>query len=197
MMLLTSGVVHAAVIDFNTLPGSNFDRFTIYTENNFTVVATGGGWFKDFFRGNPAPAIEGSSPLVNTIAITDTGNFSFSSVDFLSIGTDSTYSIQGLLGGAVQFTQAGTQAQGNSAFTTLESTSPAIIDTLTIETTPGRPAVFEVDNIALNSPIPEPNTFALFAVAGAVGFQLLRKRRHARQVPIATFATTWRDCREG
>jgi len=43
MMLPTSGVVHAAVIDFNTL---SFDRFTTYTENNFTVVATSGACFK-------------------------------------------------------------------------------------------------------------------------------------------------------
>jgi hypothetical protein len=180
-LLATSGAGFAGVIDFNTRTGSDGDTFSTYTENGFTVTSTTGSWFKALGYGNPIPDIflgPIGSPPPGSISVTDTGVFSFASIDFSSNNGTSAYSIIGFRGGLQQFNQTGTEPVSFPpfGFTTLASTNSMLIDTLIIGITPGIGTTsFNIDNIVVNA-VPEPGTFGLLFLAILLAVGIQRKR---------------------
>jgi hypothetical protein len=171
---LTPFSAMADVITFSGLPGPTDSPFTSYTEGKFTVTSASGSWFQGLVYGNPAPSIYDGpvfSPGVAAINVTDTGDFTFNSVDYSSNNGASRYLIEGFLGVSMVFSQGGSLVPSlppSFGFTTLNSGSSVLIDRLFIQVTPGGGVTsLNLDNVNVTSAVPEPFSIALLGTAVA------------------------------
>lgn len=186
LLFVISGPLSAAVITFSGLSGTNGTPFpSPYTESGFTVTATQGQWVEGQVFGNPAPSIfdgAGATALVtSSIQITRVGggSFTFSSVDFASLGVTN-YSILG-----AGFDEVGMVGPVQD-FTTIASNNTLLdLTSLTITLTPQAGASsFNVDNIVVSSVTPEPATSGI--VAGLLSLLWLLQRRFLATRPNKT-----------
>jgi hypothetical protein len=171
-LILGCGALSAATIDFNTLPGSNGDVFSTYTENGFTIASTAGFWEVGKNFGNPVPDVfcQGCGP--GTLEVTG-GLFSFSSVDlgnpFISAADPLPYTIMGFLSGIQVLTQTGSLLINPVTFMTVNSVNTSqVLDSLFISIdTSGVPWDGNIDNVVLtSSTVPEPTSLILLAFSG-------------------------------
>ena len=164
-----ASVASAQVMTFGDLPGAETNPIpNTYSENGLNLSATSGVFHQTFFagNGNPAPAIYAhtQSSTSSTFEVThDGGVWNFVGVDLLNINAGATFSIEGLLGGASQFTDSGPinnfpvwqqYGQGNSGFD---------IDTLRVTVNLGDSLQVFVDNV---NAVPAPGVLPLLAGAG-------------------------------
>ena len=169
-------------ITFSTLTGTNLQPYTGSTEGDFTVTPITGQWFESFYYGNPEPSIfDGpiDDPGTAVIEITDSaGLFTLDGFDFSSNNGDSTYDIEGYLGGTLEYDENGTLPGtfGPYNFSTLESTdSTVLVDGVFIGIIPGSGATsINLDNIVV-SQVPEP-AGALLLGLGLAAFISVRAR---------------------
>jgi len=171
-LLCISSVSQAVIVTFNGLGGNNGDPltpFVPYVENGVSVVPNQ-NWFVAKVYGNPVPDIfyaPSGLGFAGAIAMTMTnsGDFTFSSVDISSNGGTSTaVFFEGRLNGNLEFFDTIT-VNSTSSFITLTNPDPAvIIDSLSISLPPNSGvSSVNVDNIVLNS-VPEPGTWILMGV---------------------------------
>lgn len=170
-------------ITFSPLTGANGAPYSGHTEGDFSVTATSGQWFEAHAYGNPVPSIfDGptNAPGVAVLQITDNVDlFTLSSLQYSSNNGDSGYDIQGYLGAALVYDEAGA-LQGSFApfsFKTLVTMNPSLtVDALLIRLVPG-PGVTSINldniNVATIAPVPEPNGLLLLGIVLA---RLLRGR---------------------
>ena len=172
-------------VTFNGLGGSNGDPltpFVAYVENGVSVVPNE-NWFVAKSYGNPVPdiyyvpsgfAFAGAI----TMAMTNSGDFTFSSVDISSNGGVSTdVFFEGRLDGDLKlFYSIAVNSNSPPSFVTHTNPNQAvIIDSLVIALPPNSGvSSVNVDNIVLNS-VPEPGTWLLMG-AGLLGLSLARRR---------------------
>ena len=178
----------AQTIDFGGLTGFNGDDVVTYVEDGFTVTdttASGLGWVEGQVFGNGVPSLFSNSAPAS-ISVANGGTFSFVSVDLadaLASPTTIDFVIEGFLGGGTVFSDAGSFTGLSQTFATVNSSSSADIDLLTITFTDLTTSVsFNIDNIVLgdanSNPVPAPAALpAGIALLGMLGFR--RKNRAA------------------
>lgn len=111
---------------------------TTYTESGFTVSAATSNWTASTTNGDPAPSIQVSADAGVTVdgqvdVSAGGSTFYFKSVDLYSSTTPIPYTITGLKGSIVVFTDAGTVPNTFGNFRTVNSSDSAdAIDTLRI-----------------------------------------------------------------
>ena len=167
----------AAVITFDTTAANAGAAFTTENDVGFTITPDLGS----FFYSGPTPPNDVNlansiydgptyKPTNAQLAITATsgGLFDFTSVDLASRTGTSAYSISGLSGGSVVFTQTGTLSN-NNVFVTVDATSAESttpITSLDILLVPEKGATaINVDNIVVTA-VPEPMTTSLLGLGG-------------------------------
>lgn len=182
--LVLAAPASAAVITFDNLAGANEAPFTSpYVEGGYTVTP-GAGWLTGQIYGNAIPSIF-SGPyygMAGPREITVTGGtFTFDAIDLSSnVGAGTTYNFVGSLLGSTVFDLSGTL--GSTGFTTILSSSAAVIDSLTIIMTPAVGVTsYNIDNIVVNAAsvaVPAPVTLSLLGL-GLVGLAAARRKRAA------------------
>ena len=197
MVMLWATETMAYTIGFGNLGGDNLDRFSSYTENGYTVSATGGDWFVAKIFGNEIPAIVAGPiyhPGESQITVTEGGGqFTFQGLDLTNnVAGETSYTIAGFLGGVEVLSTAVVISSINTfeTFDTSLSDSLKLVDRLTITGTPGsRTTSFNIDNIRAGDPVggacdrnlspcnvPEPASIMLLGV-GLAGIEIWRRRR--------------------
>jgi hypothetical protein len=172
-------IAGAATITFSGLTGANGDPFpSPYTEAGYVVTATSGQWVQGQAFGNPVPSIfdgAGFTPLqISSIEITKAGGgaFTFASVDLASNG-DTSYAITG-----AGFNETGTVGPVQDFTTIASNDSSLFLTSLTITMTPQTGAVsYNIDNIVVNSTVPEPTPGTLAALGVGLLWLSVRARR--------------------
>jgi hypothetical protein len=171
---------HAAVITFDGLTGATADPLAPYTEDGFTVSPSSGAWKEAHVFGAPLPSVyvqDLSDAPFGALAITFAGGlFTFNALDLHANFSALGFELRGYRGGVQQFSLAdGFPVSPSSVFTTIASPSSVLIDTLTLDISSGGFGAFNVDNIDVAAPVPEPSTWALL-LAGVTGLVWTRRQ---------------------
>ena len=186
-LLSFSSAGHASVLDFSSMPGTNTQPFSSYTEDGYLIINTTGQYLIGTYFGDPVPNLfSGSSDAffapaaTSTAAITitrvDGGAFTFASADLADDSVSGTYSFTGSLDGSQVYTSEG-DIESTLFESYLSGEAKTGITSLTIAESGGD---FNVDNIVVTAPAtsvtPEPSSLLLLAT-GLVGVAgNLRKR---------------------
>lgn len=171
---IATSITSDPTLTFSALT-TNDAPVTTYSESGFTVTATTSNWTAVTTYGNPAPFIEfiadGAATTKGEIRVTAAGaTFYFRAVDLYSSTTPIPYTITGLKGSAVVFTEAGTLPNTFGNFRTVYTSHSAdLIDTLSISlSNAGSRNPMGLDNIVLTATPNAPPTPSAFALTGRV-----------------------------
>src|SRR6476660_7355919 len=160
----------AFTITFAPVSGVNETPYTGHIEGNFQVTPTSGDWRQAQNYGNPTPDIFAGpvlNPLPASIRVTErtTGLFTFSSFDFSDNNSTATvYQMTGFRGGNSVLSASGTATVLNQFRTIFSPNSSTVLDSLTLSLTPHGASSYNVDNIVVNTVVPEPATIVLLVV---------------------------------
>jgi hypothetical protein len=182
-----SSAAPAYTIAFASLNGGNDTPYTGHIEGNFRVAPTSGDWRQAQQYGNPAPDIFAGpvgSVIPASLDVTEltTGLFRFSSFDFSPNGSTATvYQITGFRSGNSVLSFSGSAGVATQFQTILSSNSTTVLDRLTFSFTPNGASSYNVDNIVVNTAVPEPTTVVLLTIAiGATGIGGRRRSAASR-----------------
>jgi PEP-CTERM motif len=188
VVILGTKIASASNITFSPLPGPHNAPYGGHTEGGFTVMPISGNWFQSLEYGSPLPSIYDGpigSPGTAAIQVTDTTlPFTFNSVDYSSNSGTSTFLIQGFLGDAMAFSEAGTltaSAPPDFGFSTLAGANPATqVDRLVIQVMAGAGVTsINLDNISV-AEIPEPDS--MFLLSLGCGLLAVWRRSDAHKI---------------
>jgi hypothetical protein len=182
----------AATVTFDPIPTGGY---TGHSEDGFVVTSTDGVW-NQFLLGNPLYSILSVTPTAGLmLSASGGGEFSFESIDLRVFGGGGGYGaevrglapgsgvydylITGFHSGGSVLSIAGSIA-GTGEWATIAGDPTAALDSLAIAFTGLTSSGFNVDNIVLGTPVPEPAT-AIGVGAGLVGLGVRARRlRRAR-----------------
>lgn len=158
--------------------GSDGAAVTSYTESGFTIAAATPNWIARTTYGHPAPSIQfygdAGTTATGEVRVTAGGaTFYFQSVDLYSSTTPIPYTITGLKGSTVVFTDAGTVPNTFGNFRTVANPHSAdLIDALSIALTNAAASCCRnpmgLDNIVLTPTPTAPAPPTAFALSGHV-----------------------------
>jgi hypothetical protein len=171
ILLFFAMTASASVIDFNTLTGTNQDRFSTYSEDGFTVTASQGFWSKEVLSdilcsrcGQGAVTITAGGDLF-TYGGFDLGNNAMPGYLSRPFNLLDYFTIQGFRDGALVLSQDGSVAfAGGFKTYTNPAQAATLMDTLKISITSrfnNPPLNYTLDNIVVTSAAPEPGTLVL------------------------------------